>query len=380
MNARFRARVLAATAVASCVAVVGAQTAPIPGAAQSTALRIVVLAGEDVVNIIQQRTAVAPIVEVRDRNNNPVAGAVVTFSIQGGQNATFGGSLQSLTMATNAAGRAAAVGLSPTASGAVQINVAATFQGQAAAATITQTNVMTAAQAAAAGSGAGGSSGAGAGGGSGGGFPTGLVTAAGAGAAGAVVVATQTDLFAGNRAPEICMAAPLNTQGFVDVTAFTATVEGCDYEGDPVTYAWDFGDGTTANTPSVSHVYRTTGTFSATLVVSDGKDSSQPSTFTITIASLTGRWRVGTTNDFFDLVQSQTRVTGTYTSPAGSGSGTVSGTFQHPVPVPNISLTLSSQTSGTLTANTAGSLNVFNAIIVGGGYALPFFSTTLTRQ
>src|SRR5262245_52736389 len=86
------------------------------------ALEIVVIDGEDAVNVIQQRTATAPLVEVRDRNDNPVAGALVTFSIQGGQNATFGG-VQTLTLTTNAAGRAVAAGFTPTASGAVQINV-----------------------------------------------------------------------------------------------------------------------------------------------------------------------------------------------------------------------------------------------------------------
>src|SRR5215213_8736649 len=80
-----------------------------PAASQSAALRIVVLAGEDAVNIIQQKTAVAPIVEIRDRNNLPVAGATVTFTL-GGQSASFGG-LSTLTVTTNAAGQAAAVGL-----------------------------------------------------------------------------------------------------------------------------------------------------------------------------------------------------------------------------------------------------------------------------
>jgi hypothetical protein len=46
------------------------QTSPF---AQSAALRIVVIAGEDAVNVIQQRTATAPVVEVRDANNQPVA-------------------------------------------------------------------------------------------------------------------------------------------------------------------------------------------------------------------------------------------------------------------------------------------------------------------
>ena len=115
---------------------------------QQDALRVVVIEGEDAVNIIQQKTAVRPIVEVRDRNNLPVPGAVVTFSIQGGAS-TFGGA-STLTVATNAAGQAAVTGLTPSAAGAFQIQVSAAFQGQVATATIAQTNVMTAAQAAAA--------------------------------------------------------------------------------------------------------------------------------------------------------------------------------------------------------------------------------------
>src|SRR5688500_11153367 len=80
--------------------------------AQAPALRIVVLEGEGGVNIIQQNTAVRPLVEVRDRNNLPVAGATVTFSIGGGgSGAAFAGGAQTLTVTTNAAGQAAASGL-----------------------------------------------------------------------------------------------------------------------------------------------------------------------------------------------------------------------------------------------------------------------------
>jgi hypothetical protein len=150
--------------------------------AQPAALKIVVVEGEDAVNIIQQKTAVAPIVEVRDRNDQPVAGAIVRFAIQGGR-ATFGGA-QTLTVTTNAVGQAVATGLTPTASGALQISATAAFQGQTAAAvTIAQTNVITAAQAAAVSSAAGtggGASSAGAGGAGGGSSGT----AAGTGAAG----------------------------------------------------------------------------------------------------------------------------------------------------------------------------------------------------
>jgi hypothetical protein len=165
--------------------------------ARDLGLRIVVIEGEGAVNIIQQKTAVAPIVEVRDRNNLPVPGAVVTFSVTGGKSATFGGA-QTLTLTTNAAGRAAAASFSPLGSGSVQIQVSAAFQGQTAAATIAQTNVMTAAQAAGAagatsGSGAGGgSSGAssGAAGGSGGGLSGTTIGIIGAAVGGGALAAT----------------------------------------------------------------------------------------------------------------------------------------------------------------------------------------------
>src|SRR4051812_17503162 len=72
---------------------------------EQLALHIVVIEGEGAVNIIQQKTAVAPIIEVRDRNNVPIAGAVVRFTIEGGKQAAFSGGSQTLTITTNAAGR-----------------------------------------------------------------------------------------------------------------------------------------------------------------------------------------------------------------------------------------------------------------------------------
>jgi hypothetical protein len=170
-------------------------------ASQPSSLKIVVIEGEDAVNVIQQKTAVRPLVEVRDRNNLPVSGVLVTFSIEGGKAATFGGA-STLTVATNAAGQAAVTGLTPSAAGAFHIQVSAAFQGQVATATIAQTNVMTAAQAAAAsaaaGSGASGGAGGGAGGsaggaagGAGGGMSATTLGVVGAAVAGGAVAATQ---------------------------------------------------------------------------------------------------------------------------------------------------------------------------------------------
>jgi len=131
-------------------------TDPAPQTAQAAALKIVVLQGEGAVNIIQQQTAVAPVIQVRDRNDQPVSSAVVKFAIRGRQ-ATFNGA-RTLTVTTDAAGRAAVTSLTPTGTGALHITATAAFQGQTAVATIAQTNVLTAAQAASmAGASAGGS-------------------------------------------------------------------------------------------------------------------------------------------------------------------------------------------------------------------------------
>ena len=149
------------------------------------ALRIVVIEGEGAVNIIQQKTAVRPLVEIRDRNNLPVAGATVTFTIGGGGSpAAFAGGVQTLTVTTNAAGQAAAGGLNAVSSGAFQIQVQAAYQGQIATASISQTNVATAAAAAAL-------AGAAAGAAAAGGISGTTIGIVGAAVAGGAVVATQ---------------------------------------------------------------------------------------------------------------------------------------------------------------------------------------------
>jgi hypothetical protein len=156
-------------------------------AAQTGALRIVVVEGEGAVNIIQQKTAVAPVIEVRDRNDQPVAGAIVRFAIQKGQ-ASFSGA-RTLSVTTNAAGRATAAGLSATSRGALQITVSAAFQGQTAAAAIAQTTVMTTAEASSVAAGTGSVS---AGGGLSHTALAGIIGGAGAGAAGLLIASKKT--------------------------------------------------------------------------------------------------------------------------------------------------------------------------------------------
>jgi hypothetical protein len=167
-------------------------SAQTPQPAANNALRIVVISGEDAINIIQQKTAVNPIVEVRDRNNLPVSGVAVTFNV-GGQGASFAGGASTLTVTTNAAGQAVVTGLTPTAAGSVTINATAVVNGQSIAATITQTNFATAAEAASAASSAGGASGSG--GGATGGGTSGA--AGGAGGAGGGISGTTLGIIGG---------------------------------------------------------------------------------------------------------------------------------------------------------------------------------------
>jgi len=58
-----------------------------------------------------------------------------------------------------------------------------------------------------------------------------------------------------------------------------------DPESDPLTYAWDFGDGATGTGATASHVYAAAGQYTATLVVSDGALYSAPATAQVTIGN-----------------------------------------------------------------------------------------------
>jgi glucose/arabinose dehydrogenase len=58
-----------------------------------------------------------------------------------------------------------------------------------------------------------------------------------------------------------------------------------DPEGDPLTYAWDFGDGATSTQPSPVHTYAASGTYSARLAVSDGTSTTLATPITIRVGN-----------------------------------------------------------------------------------------------
>jgi hypothetical protein len=321
--------------------------------AQGNGFKIVVIAGEDAVNVIQQKTAVAPIVEVRDRNDVPVAGATVLFTING-SGATFGGA-QTLTVVTNAAGQATATGLTPSSAGAFRIAARATFQGQTATTTIAQSNVMTAAEAAKV-----ANTGAASGGGMSAGKIIAIVGGIGAAGAGVAVAAggsksesssstsgststtTQTSSTTtpttstgttpttgtpttpstpSNNAPVITSASITPNVALVGVdTPIALQVQASDADNDPLTYLWEFPDGSRSDQRAFTRTFQLGGTWNIRVTVSDGKTSTS-SELTMNMKTLSGRWTLPTsTTTFYELSQGGSGISGTYTF-FSSGNG-----------------------------------------------------------
>ena len=338
------------------VAVAAAAMAVVTGAAwQPEGLRIVVIEGEDSVNIIGQGTAVPTVVEVRDRNDLPVSGAAVVFLLGEGGTATLNAGLSQVAATTNALGQAA-VTVNPLASGAVQLQVSATFQGQTAAAAIAQTNFATAAQATAAGAGTTGGAGAGGGGGAaaagggaggggggaaagtaagaapGGGLGTGAVLGVVAGGVGAAAAGTVLTRDAAPAPPVAALRVTPSGIGMAGLTEYRFDASGSsDPNQDVLTYSWDFGDGSRGAGVTASHVYRAPGTYAVTLTVSDGSAEMSTRGSVEVGRNLRGRflghWQHGDSRclldltEVFDLLQDGASIGGTYTYIATPSTG-----------------------------------------------------------
>jgi hypothetical protein len=118
-----------------------------PGAsaqAPAAKLNLVIVEGDGAINNIRQRTAREPVVEVQDENHKPVAGALLLFELPShGASGEFPGGAHSLSVTTDAQGRAVASGLRPNGvKGQFQIHVTASYNGATATGAITQTNAI----------------------------------------------------------------------------------------------------------------------------------------------------------------------------------------------------------------------------------------------
>ncbi len=106
-------------------------------------LKVTVLEGEGMRNSIRNRSAVAPIVEVKDAADKPVVGAELVFQLPlAGPGGVFNGWLRSQTVRTDENGKATVTGYTPnTEAGRYNIKVTATSGSQTGSAVISQINV-----------------------------------------------------------------------------------------------------------------------------------------------------------------------------------------------------------------------------------------------
>jgi hypothetical protein len=101
-----------------------------------------------------------------------------------------------------------------------------------------------------------------------------------------IVVTTGGTPPPGNRPPQAsAVADPISGKA-----PLTVTLDGSgssDPDGDPLTYAWTFGDGGQASGPITSHTYMDPGNYSVTLTVSDGRGGSDAATLSVSATRTT---------------------------------------------------------------------------------------------
>jgi hypothetical protein len=108
-------------------------------------LQIVIIDGQNGVNIARKKkkSAVRPVVEIRDGKNTPISGASVHFSAPtDGPSVTFSNGLRSIEVLTDNTGRASLDDLKPLSLGQFDVSVAATFRSLSATSSITMTNAL----------------------------------------------------------------------------------------------------------------------------------------------------------------------------------------------------------------------------------------------
>ncbi|SDF01420.1 PKD domain-containing protein [Cellulophaga baltica] len=86
-----------------------------------------------------------------------------------------------------------------------------------------------------------------------------------------------------NQAPTAVATSDVTSGAPYLAVQFTGDTSSDPDTGDALTYAWDFGDGSTATTANTSHTFTTAGTYTVTLTITDDGAPALTSTDTITV-------------------------------------------------------------------------------------------------
>ncbi|MFD6417891.1 carbohydrate-binding protein [Streptomyces sp. NPDC060194] len=88
----------------------------------------------------------------------------------------------------------------------------------------------------------------------------------------------------GGRAP-LAKAAANRTSGTAPLAVSFSSAGSSDPDGDPLTYAWKFGDGGTSTAANPSHTYTANGRYTAELTVSDGTGNTATASVIVTVGN-----------------------------------------------------------------------------------------------
>ncbi len=94
--------------------------------------------------------------------------------------------------------------------------------------------------------------------------------------------------------PPVASMSANPTSGVAPLAVSFSAAGSSDPDGSIVSYAWNFGDGTSASGPSASKTYTTPGTYTATLTVTDNAGLTSDRSVTITVTSPTTPTVTGT--------------------------------------------------------------------------------------
>ena len=333
-------------------------------------LTVIVVDGDEAANIVADRLAAEPAVEVRDRENRRVPGAVVRFVIRKTRDrviAAFANGQTEVRTITDVTGRAAINPVTPLEKGSFQIDVEVSYRGDTGKAVIRQTNFGTSAEAkaagrepgkststnagaaagatavgatagapAAAGATAGATTTVGATGATGGAAAAGSaaagasstsasvaaagggisktavagIVAGGAAGAGAAVYLTQKK----EEEPPAIVAPVVASQavGIYGATVFSFSAQATGFDASTLGYRWDFGDGTSSTDQAPTHVYASPGSYTVAVTVNDARRSARSET-TVTILGLTGTWVSTTGRTTLEMTQSGNALSGSST-------------------------------------------------------------------
>jgi hypothetical protein len=201
------------------------------------------------------------------------------------------------------------------------------------------------------------------GGGGGGGVPKWVWIAAAAGGGTAAYF-----LLRETNEPPACSGVSANpSTGLQAAQSFSFSAQCSDPDGDPLSYSWDLGDGSTGSGQNVTKVYNNAGSFTATATASDDKESATGAA-NVTVVGMTGNWTGsiivsnGVVPFSFNLTQSGTTVTGSYSD--ADGPGTVTGNVSSPN---GVSLTVRQPQflPFTFTGTTSGDVNSVAGTVLG---------------